>query len=142
MWEALSTCGADGAPFSLLGALDVALYRQNDERFREYAAQAVIKLCDDGFGQQDDIDYYQILWTFARFRIQSYQSHRERLEAAGILETDVCVDAGSISLPRALARAPATIDMDSLEEWSMSKYGACWGICRNSLMLGKSQCCC
>ena len=118
-WEALSTCGADGAPFSLLGALDVAIYRQNDERFREYAAQAVIKLCDDGFGQQDDIDYYQILWTFVRFAFNRINLIENGSKQPGFWKR-MCAWMQAQFIARALARAPATIDMDSLEEWSMS----------------------
>ena len=119
MWEALSTCGPDGAPFSLLGALDVALYRQNDERFREYAAQAVIKLCDDGFGQQDDIDYYQILWTFTRFAFNRINLIENGSKQPGFWKR-MCAWMQAQFIARALARAPATIDLDSLEEWSMS----------------------
>ena len=67
VWESLSTGDADAVPISLLGALDVALYRQHDERFREYAERAVTKLCDDRFGQQEGIDIYRLLWIFMRF---------------------------------------------------------------------------
>ena len=58
VWEALSTGDSDATPISLLGALDVALYRQHDERFLMYAERAVTKLCDDGFAQQEDINIY------------------------------------------------------------------------------------
>ena len=119
VWEALSTCGADGAPFSLLGALDVALYRQNDERFREYAAQGVIKLCDDGFGQQDDIDYYQILWTFMRFAFNRINLIENGSKQPGFWKR-MCAWMQAQFIARALSRAPASIAMDSLEEWSMS----------------------
>ena len=44
VWEALSKCSTHRAPFSLLAALDVALYRQRDGRFREFAEQSLIKL--------------------------------------------------------------------------------------------------
>ena len=67
IWDALPSCHAKSNPFSLLGVLDIALYRQSDERFREFAAEAVIQLSDENFGQQDDRDFYKLLQTFADF---------------------------------------------------------------------------
>ena len=67
IWDAFPLCHAKSNPFSLLGALDIALYRQSDERFREFAAEAVIQLSDENFGQQDDRDFYKLLQTFADF---------------------------------------------------------------------------
>ena len=119
MWDALSSCGADEAPISLLGALDVALYRQNDERFREYAARAVIKLCDDGFGRQQDIDFYQLLWTFTRFTFNRISLIENGSKQPGFWKR-MCAWMQAQFIIRALSGAPASIDMDSLEEWSIS----------------------
>ena len=119
VWEALSTCGADGTPFSLLGALDVALYRQSDERFREYAAQAVIKLCDDGFGQQQGIDFYRLLWIFTRFAFNRINLIENGSKQPGFWKR-MCAWMQAQFIARALSRAPASIAMDSLEEWSTS----------------------
>ena len=119
VWEALSTCGADGAPISLLGALDVALYRQTDERFREYAAQAVIKLCDDGFGQQQDIDFYRLLWIFTRFAVNRINLIENGSKQPGFWKR-MCAWMQAQFITRALSNAPASIAMDSLEEWSTS----------------------
>ena len=101
----LTTCSAEGAPISLLGALDVALYRQRDPRFRAYAAEAVTKLCGETFGRQPDIDMYHLVWMFRSIRIQPHQFDRERIEATGILEADVFVDAGSIDCPHLVRSA-------------------------------------
>ena len=119
MWEALSFCGADGAPISLLGALDVALYRQNDERFREYAARAVIKLCDDGFGQQQDTDFYRLLWTFTRFTFNRIGLIENGPKQPSFWKR-MCAWMQAQFIARALSRALAPVDMDSLEDWSMS----------------------
>ena len=119
VWEALSTCGADGAPISLLGALDVALYRQSDERFREYAAQAVIKLCDDGFGQQQGIDFYRLLWIFTRFAFNRINLIENGSKQPGFWKR-MCAWMQAQFIARALSRAPASIAIDSLEEWSTS----------------------
>ena len=119
VWEALSTCGADGAPISLLGALDVALYRQSDERFQEYAARAVIKLCDDEFGQQQDIDFYRLLWIFTRFAFNRISLIENGSKQPGFWKR-MCAWMQAQFIARALSRAPVSIAMDRLEEWSMS----------------------
>ena len=151
VWEALSTCGADGAPISLLGALDVALYRQTDERFREYAAQAVIKLCDDGFGQQQGIDFYRLLWIFTRFAVNRINLIENGSKQPGFWKR-MCAWMQAQFITRALSNAPASIAMDSLEEWSTSSMALVGAYARpvwrslgpmpSSLMLGKSRCCC
>ena len=67
VWDALSSCHATSNPFSLLGALDIALYRQEDERFREFAAAAIATLLDERFGQQDGLDIYRLLQMLYEF---------------------------------------------------------------------------
>ena len=67
VWDALPSCHATSNPFSLLGALDVALYRQEDERFREFAATAVATLLDERFGQQEGLDIYRLLQMLYEF---------------------------------------------------------------------------
>ena len=61
VWSALSSCHVQSNPFSLLGALDISLYRLDDERFRELAEKAVPQLTDEDFGQQDGDDIYGLL---------------------------------------------------------------------------------
>ena len=61
IWNALSSTHAESNPFSLLGALDIALYRQGDRRFREFSAEAVAKLLDERLGQQNGTDVYRLL---------------------------------------------------------------------------------
>ena len=67
VWNALSSCHPTSNPFSLLGALDVALCRQEDERFREFAATAVATLLDERFGQQHGLDIYSLLQMLYEF---------------------------------------------------------------------------
>ena len=119
VWEALSTCGANRAPISLLGALDVALYRQSDARFQEYATQAVIKLCDDGFGLQQDIDYYRLLWIFTQFALNRINLIENGPKQPGFWKR-MCAWMQAQFITRTLSKAAASIAMDSLEEWSMS----------------------
>ena len=114
-----SDCGADGSPISLLGALDVALYRQNDPRFREFATQAVAKLCSDSFAQQQDIDFYRLLWIFTRFAFNRINLLQNGSKQPGFWKR-MCAWMQAQFIARALSRAPAAVAMDSLEEWSMS----------------------
>ena len=67
IWDAFSSCHAKNNPFSLLGALDVALYRQEDPRFREFAADAIAALTDERLGQRDAAETYRLLRVFAAF---------------------------------------------------------------------------
>ena len=119
MWEALSNCGADGSPISLLGALDVALYRQSDPRFQEYATQAVGKLCSDSFSQQQDIDFYRLLWIFTRFAVNRINLLENGSKQPGFWKR-MCAWMQAQFIARALSRAPSQAAVDSLEEWSMS----------------------
>ena len=119
VWEALSNCGADGSPISLLGALDVALYRQSDFRFQGYARQAVAKLCSDSFARQQDIDFYRLLWIFVRFAVNRINLIENGSKQPGFWKR-MCAWMQAQFIARALSRAPASVAMDSLEEWTMA----------------------
>ena len=69
LWEVLETCQAPYEPFSLLGALDIALYRQHDDRFRTFAEEAVAKLITDQFLTPDGVDLYEVLPALAQFAV-------------------------------------------------------------------------
>ena len=119
VWEALSECGADGVPITLLGALDVALYRQHDERFRTYAEKAVAKLCDEEFSQQEGMDIYRLLWAFTRFSFNRINLIENGAKQPGFWKR-MCAWMQAQFVARALLTVSAAIDVDSLEEWSMS----------------------
>ena len=126
VWEALSSCGAEKSPISLLGALDVALYRADDSRFQEYATQAVDRLCDDRFGQQQGIDFYRLLWIFMRFAFNRINLIENGSKQPGFWKR-MCAWMQAQFVARTLSGASASIAgdsleswMDGLEEWSMS----------------------
>ena len=119
VWQALTSCGAEGAPISLLGALDVALYRQEDVRFREYAAEAVTKLCDETFGRQPGIDLYHLVWMFSRFAFNRINLIENGSRQPGFWKR-MCSWMQAQLVARSLSGAPTSLDMESLEEWSMS----------------------
>jgi hypothetical protein len=61
LWEALTACDPWRNPFALLGALDIALGRQHDERYRTFAEEAVTKLLQEEFPRPDGVDTYELL---------------------------------------------------------------------------------
>ncbi|HYO15811.1 MAG TPA: hypothetical protein VE685_21640, partial [Thermoanaerobaculia bacterium] len=69
LWQAMEACQPQLAPFSLLGALDVALYRQHDDRFRVFAENAVATLIKNQFPDAAKNDLYQFLPAFAQFNV-------------------------------------------------------------------------
>jgi hypothetical protein len=65
LWEALTACDPSSNPFALLGALDIAIGRQHDERYRTFAEEAVRKLIQAKFPRPDGHDTYELLPLFA-----------------------------------------------------------------------------
>ena len=61
LWEALRQSGCTGSPIALLGALDIALHRQDDPRFERFAKAAIRRLADESFGRSDGFDTYSLL---------------------------------------------------------------------------------
>ena len=67
VWDALSSHNATTNPFWLLGALDIALYRQEDVRFSEFAAETIAALTHEGEGQEESAETYRLLQILAAF---------------------------------------------------------------------------
>ena len=119
LWEALSSCNVESDPFSLLGALDIALYRQDDKRFREFSLMAVNKLANGKFGQVDGIDTSVLFNAFANLILNrislldngaSYPAYWKRMCAF--------MQAGLIT--RAFVKLSHKTNMDFLPEWVLS----------------------
>ena len=126
VWDALSSCHPTSNPFSLLGALDVALYRQEDERFREFAATAVATLLDERFGQQDGLDIYsllQMLYEFVLNRLNlmekgaTYPGYWKRMGA--------WMQVGLIA--RAMTESSFSINIDTFQQWLYGNMAAAGG---------------
>ena len=116
VWDALSSCHATSNPFSLLGVLDVALYRQEDERFREFAVMAVTTLLDERFGQPEGVDIYsllQMLYEFVLNRINllengaTYPGYWKRMGA--------WMQAGLIA--RIMMEPSFLVEIDNFQKW-------------------------
>jgi len=69
LWRELEGCKAPCEPFSLLGALDIALYRQHDGRFQAFAEAAVAMLTAEQFPDADGFDLYQVLPSLSQFAL-------------------------------------------------------------------------
>lgn len=65
MWNALEKIDRRGNPFLLLGVLDIAITRQQDERYRTLAANTMLTLLQGKLLRPDGIDGYEILPLFA-----------------------------------------------------------------------------
>lgn len=65
LWDALTPCDPWRDPFALLGALDIALGRQHDERYEAFAEEAVKKLVQEEFLRPDGVDTYALLPLWA-----------------------------------------------------------------------------
>ena len=119
LWEALSSCDVESNPFSLLGALDIALRRQDDKRFREFSIEAVSKLTQEKFGQPEGTDIYALLNIFA-----DLVANRINLLEGGANQPGYwkwlhsLMQSGLIT--RILTRSFSKINTDSLRKWAFS----------------------
>ncbi len=67
IWNALESCNTMRDPFFLIGALDIAMYRQEDQRFSDFAQMAVSKLVEKEFLRSDGIDVYDLYPLLSEF---------------------------------------------------------------------------
>ena len=117
LWDALSSCDVQNNPFSLLGALDVSLYRQDDVRFQAFSANAISQLTDDKFGQTENSNIWEVLTVLANLihnRINvlengpNYPSYWKRMCAW--MQTGLIV--------RILTEHSSEYDINSLQKWA------------------------
>ena len=117
LWEALLSCKAERNPFSLLGALDIALHRQGDHRFREFSAKAVTTLLDEQLGQQNCPDIYRILQVSADFVLNQINLLENGPNYPGYWKR-MCAWMQAGLIARALTRPSFSIEVDALQEWT------------------------
>ena len=119
VWEALSKCNSEGSPIALLGALDVALYREGDDRFREFAEQAVVKLCDERFGHEECFDIYELLWCFVQLMLNQISQMENGWKRPGYWKRMGAWMQAQIVI-RCLAKAPSEVAGEELKSWCQS----------------------
>ena len=117
VWDALSSCGVESNPFSLLGALDIALYRQEDHRFRDFSAEAAATLLDEQLGRQDGPDLYRLLQFLADFVLNRINLLENGSNYPGYWKR-MCAWMQAGLIARALTRLGPSIDVDALQEWT------------------------
>ena len=123
IWNALSSSHAESNPFSLLGALDVALYRQGDRRFREFSAEAVAKLLDERLGQQNGTDVYRLLKILADFVLNRINLLQTGPNYPGYWKR-MCAWMQAGLIARSFTRSTRPVDVDALQQWTHSNMVA------------------
>ena len=117
--EALSKCDTEGSPIALLGALDVALYRQGDKRFREFAEQAILRLCDERLGIVEGVDIYELLWCFVQLMVNQINLMENGAKLPGFWKR-ICAWMQAQFVVRCLLKGPSAIAIDELKTWCHS----------------------
>ena len=116
LWAALESVESGFNPFSRLGALDVALYRQHDERFREYALEAVNQLLHENFGFGEEVDVYRLLQIVGDFVLNRVNLLENGATKPGYWKRlGAWMQAGYIV--ETMLRSPFTVSLDVLEGW-------------------------
>ena len=115
LWEALEACDPWRDPFALLGALDIALGRQHDERYKRFAEEAVQKLAQEQFPRPDGIDTYELLPLWAKLVL----NHINTLEGGALRPPcwkRMCAWMQAGFLSRVTQRF--CLELESLREWA------------------------
>ena len=119
IWDALCACNVKTNPFSLLGALDIALYRLEDPRFQEFSAEAVAKLSEESCGQPDGPDSYKLLQIFSNFMLNGINLLENGANYPGYWKR-MCAWMQAGLIVRAMTESSISMDIDVLEQWSHS----------------------
>ena len=123
VWTALETVESNFNPFSQLGALDVALYRQHDKRFREFALRAVKQLLHDNFGFEEETDLYRLLQIIGDFVLNRMNLLEDGATKPGYWKRlGAWMQAGYIV--ESMLRSSYTLSLDALERWTNENMAA------------------
>jgi hypothetical protein len=118
LWEALSKVDAKRDPFSLLGALDIALYRQHDERYVGLAEEIVAELLSDTLPRPDGIDTYDLLPLLADLALNRINTFE-----GGVLRPPFWKRMCAWMQASLLAEltCPYKFDFDSIQGWATAQ---------------------
>lgn len=115
LWNSLVACNPMHNPISLLGALDIALYKQDDERFKRFADEAVSKLVQDVFPRPDDIDVYKLLPLLAELTLNRINTVENGSLRAPFWKR-MCAWMQALFIAR--MTLPYSLDFESFSEWA------------------------
>ncbi len=113
VWGALQMVEAHGNPIALLGALDVALYRVRQERFREFAADAIATLLDDSM-RVDGCDVYKVFEVLCELEMNSLSAIEGGASCPGHWRR-MCAWMQAGLVTQMLIGRGAALDVDALE---------------------------
>ena len=94
-------------------------YRQGDERFREFAEQAILRLCDERFGRAEGVDIYELLWCFVQLMFNQINLMENGSKQAGFWKR-ICAWMQAQFVVRSLFRGPSAIAISELKTWCQS----------------------
>jgi hypothetical protein len=115
LWKAMTACDPERDPYSLLGALDIALGRQHDERYRVFADEAVGKLLSEEFRRPDGIDSYELIPVLAELVLNRINTLEERALRAPYWKR-MCAWMQAAFLSR--LTLPRKVNLEELREWA------------------------
>ena len=115
LWEALVPDVRRNDPFSLLGLLDMALYRQHDERFRKLAEEIMNRLLDENSQLPEAPAAYEFLELIAEF-ILNLINFVEDMPKHPSFWKRMCAWMQASWITRAIVSVP-DLEFDSLREW-------------------------
>ncbi|MCY4152015.1 MAG: tetratricopeptide repeat protein [Aestuariivita sp.] len=123
VWSALDMVKSALNPFSQLGALDVALYRQHDDRFREFASKSVERLLDHNFGFDEGTDVYRLLQIVGKFTLNRISLLEDGATKPGCWKRlGAWMQAGYVV--ETMLRSQHTIELDRFEDWTHQHMSA------------------
>ena len=118
LWDALNSFSTETNPFSLLGALDIALYRLDDLRFREFSEEAIINLLDVNLGQNNSLDIYKLLQIFFNFILNRINLLETGANNPGYWKRMCALMQAGLIVKDMSEYSP--IDVDAIERWTRS----------------------
>ena len=126
VWDALGGLAPERTPNYLLAALDIALSRQDDKRFQKFAENAILRLCDDEFCVDDNVDIYHLLWILTEFALNRVSLIENAARQPGFWRR-MCAWMQMEFVVRGLLEDPGSIAVDSLGEWCRSNMSLSGG---------------
>jgi hypothetical protein len=112
----LVACNPERDPFSLLGALDIALGRQHDNRYQAFSEEAIQKLLNDEFMRPDNVNTYELIPVLSQLVL-----NRINALEGGVLRAPYWKRMCAWMQAGLLARLmlPFSLDLDRFREWAL-----------------------
>lgn len=116
LWDALNEIEVKGNAIALLAALDVALHRGADPRFRDFATDAIRDLLDDGLGLPADREVYRFFHLSCDLVLNALPT-MEGLSATPGYWRRMCAWMQAGMITRIVVASGRSTQADSFAEW-------------------------